>query len=92
MESEQPLTELPSQQEKVLVLDFGAQYVQLIVRRIREQRVYAEMTPYDTPLDRILDERPLAVVLSGGPSSVYEGGAPTVDPGLFEAGYATATN
>jgi len=86
MESEQPLTELPSQQEKVLVLDFGAQYVQLIVRRIREQRVYAEMTPYDTPLDRILDERPLAVVLSGGPSSVYEAGAPTVDPGLFEAG------
>ncbi len=86
MESEQPLTQLSSQQEKVLVLDFGAQYVQLIVRHIREQRVYAEMVPYDTPLERILAARPAAVVLSGGPSSVYEEGAPTVDPRLFDAG------
>ncbi len=70
----------------VLVLDFGAQYAQLIARRIREARVYSEVIPSDTPVAEILARRPLAVVLSGGPSSVYAQGAPRVDPSLFEAG------
>jgi len=77
---------MPDQDEKVLVLDFGAQYVQLIARRIRELSVYSEIIPCHTPLERILQLRPKALVLSGGPASVYEEGAPTVDPALFTAG------
>jgi len=86
MKPGEPLTQVPLNQEKVLVLDFGAQYVQLIVRRIREQHVYAEIVRADTPLDRIVAEGPVALVLSGGPASVYEPGAPTVAPELFQAG------
>jgi len=70
----------------VVVLDFGAQYNQLIARRIRECRVYCEILPFDTPTDQVLARRPKGVVLSGGPSSVYEDGAPLCDPRLFEAG------
>ena len=73
----------------VIVLDFGAQYAQLIARRIRESRVYSIILPYDTPLAEILAHRPQGIVLSGGPASVYEPGAPRVDPGLFGAGVAT---
>jgi GMP synthase (glutamine-hydrolysing) len=72
--------------EKVIVLDFGAQYVQLIVRKIREQRVYAEMAPYDTPIDELAAMKPKGIVLSGGPASVYEDGAPRVDKALFDLG------
>jgi len=68
------------------VLDFGAQYVQLIARRIREQHVYAEIRPYDTPVEILLAEKPAGLVLSGGPASVYEEGAPRVPRELFEAG------
>jgi GMP synthase (glutamine-hydrolysing) len=70
----------------VLVVDFGAQYAQLIARRIREARVYSEIVPHDVALEVILERRPAAIVLSGGPSSVYADDAPGVDPGLFEAG------
>jgi GMP synthase (glutamine-hydrolysing) len=70
----------------VLVLDFGAQYTQLIARRIRELRVYCEIHPCTLPLDQIRAMKPRAIVLSGGPASVYGQDAPTVDPQLFELG------
>jgi len=72
--------------ELVLVLDFGAQYGQLIARRIRECHVYCEILPHDTPTQEILARRPKGIVFSGGPSSVYEDGAPSCDPALFESG------
>ncbi|MBC7289616.1 MAG: glutamine-hydrolyzing GMP synthase, partial [Armatimonadetes bacterium] len=75
-----------AREEKVIVLDFGAQYVQLIARRIREQGVYAEIYPYSTPVEQLMREKPVGIVLSGGPDSVYENEAPRVDPRLFETG------
>src|SRR5690349_17758312 len=70
----------------VLVVDFGAQYAQLIARRVREAGVYSEVVPHSMPVSRMLERAPAAIVLSGGPSSVYEPGAPIIDPSLFEAG------
>jgi GMP synthase (glutamine-hydrolysing) len=70
----------------ILVLDFGGQYAQLIARRVREARVYSELIPYDTPLEEIRSRGPEGIILSGGPNSVYEEGAPRLDPGLFELG------
>ena len=70
----------------VLVVDFGAQYAQLIARRVREARVYSEIVPHTMPVAEMLARNPKAIVLSGGPSSVYDEGAPSIDSGLFTAG------
>ena len=74
------------QADLVLVVDYGAQYAQLIARRVREAHVYSEIVPSSTPVAEILARRPKAIILSGGPSSVYAEGAPRTDPELFTAG------
>src|SRR3954453_13462175 len=75
-----------SPHELVLVVDFGAQYAQLIARRVREANVYSEIVPHSMPVEEMLAREPKAIILSGGPQSVYAEGAPRVESGLFEAG------
>ena len=70
----------------VLVLDFGAQYVQLIARRVRERHAFARIVRHDITPERVAELNPLALILSGGPSSVYEPGAPQCDPAIFRLG------
>ena len=70
----------------VLVVDLGAQYAQLIARRVREAHVYSEIVPHDATAAELARRRPAGLILSGGPASVYEVGAPSVDPGLFDLG------
>jgi len=70
--------------EKILVLDFGSQYTQLIARRVREQKVYSEILPYNVSVDRIKEFAPKGIILSGGPSSVYDRNAPLPDKEIFD--------
>ncbi|HEV7193149.1 MAG TPA: glutamine-hydrolyzing GMP synthase [Jatrophihabitantaceae bacterium] len=74
------------QADLVLVVDYGAQYAQLIARRVREAHVYSEIVPHTASVDDILARRPKAIILSGGPASVFEPGAPVTDPALFGMG------
>ncbi|TWE11912.1 glutamine-hydrolyzing GMP synthase [Rudaeicoccus suwonensis] len=76
----------PLQQHPVVVLDFGAQYAQLIARRVREAALFSEVMPHTASTQEILNRQPAAIILSGGPSSVYDEGAPSLDPALLDAG------
>ncbi len=81
-----PAPAVPLQAERILVLDFGSQYAQLIARRVREQHVYCEIVRHDISAERIRHLAPRGIILSGGPASVYEDGAPRCDPGIFTLG------
>lgn len=72
--------------QKVLVFDFGAQYAQLIARRVRDLHVYSEIVPCDISADEVREMAPAALILSGGPASVYAEDAPTIDPAIYELG------
>jgi len=76
----------PTPAQNIIVLDFGAQYSQLIARRVRECHVYCELLPFDTPTAEIAARRPSGIIFSGGPPSVYDAGAPSADPALYELG------
>jgi len=80
------MPEGPRQDAPVLVIDYGAQYAQLIARRVRECHVYSEIVPHDLTAADIAARRPAAIVLSGGPKSVHQPGAPGIDPGVFDLG------
>src|SRR5256885_12207098 len=75
-----------STHSKILILDFGSQYTQVIARRIRECQVYSEIVRFDTPAAKIAEMQPNGVILTGGPASVYDKGAPQVDPEIFSVG------
>ena len=72
--------------ERIAILDFGSQYSQLIARRVRENHVYSELLAPDTPAAQVSDSGAQGIILSGGPASVYDTGAPRCDPGIFELG------
>jgi GMP synthase (glutamine-hydrolysing) len=83
--SELTMYQSPSQ-EAIVVIDFGSQYSQLIARRVREQHVYCELIPHSTPAGEVMGLNPRGFVLSGGPASVYEGGAPQLPAYVLESG------
>ncbi len=82
-------TQTETAQRPVLVVDFGAQYAQLIARRVREAGVYSEIVPHTATAEEIAAKEPVGIILSGGPSSVYEEGAPQLDAGVFDLGVPT---
>lgn len=84
--SSDPVFVDPKQEELILVLDFGGQTAQLIARRVRDQNVFCQLVRHDLSLDRIRELNPRGLILSGGPASVYDKGAPQVDPALFQLG------
>ncbi len=79
-------TAAPPKHSKILILDFGSQYTQVIARRIRELQVYSEVVPFDLPAAEIKKLNPNGIILSGGPASVYDKGAPQIDPQIFSLG------
>jgi GMP synthase (glutamine-hydrolysing) len=76
----------PAEPDTIVILDFGSQFAQLIARRVRELNVYSELLPHDTPWAEIERRRPKAIILSGGPSSVYDVDAPRADPAIWSGG------
>ncbi|MHB1090372.1 MAG: glutamine amidotransferase-related protein, partial [Ilumatobacteraceae bacterium] len=72
--------------ETVLVVDFGAQYAQLIARRVREAQVYSEIVPHHISAAEVVKRAPIGIILSGGPKSVHVDGAPQLDPKIYELG------
>lgn len=72
--------------QRIVLVDFGAQYTQLIARRVREANVFCEVVSYLTPLSEILDKKPVGIILSGGPASVLDADAPHIDPAIYEQG------
>src|SRR5579859_2044580 len=87
---------MPGARPLVLILDYGSQYTQLIARRVREQHVYCEIHPctiadpaHGGSAERVAAMKPAAIILSGGPASVYGAGAPQVDPKIFSLGFPT---
>ncbi|MSO78068.1 MAG: glutamine-hydrolyzing GMP synthase [Acidimicrobiia bacterium] len=76
---------MPTPHDTILVVDFGAQYAQLIARRVREARVYSEIVPRTMPLAEMLAKRPKGIIFSGGPASVHVDGAPSIDPAVYDA-------
>jgi GMP synthase (glutamine-hydrolysing) len=72
--------------DTVLVVDFGAQYAQLIARRVREAHVYSEIVPHTITPDEVVARNPRGLIFSGGPASVHTDGAPSIDPGIYETG------
>jgi GMP synthase (glutamine-hydrolysing) len=79
-------TAIPLTHSRILILDFGSQYTQVIARRIRECQVYSEIIPFNTPAAKIAKLKPNGLILSGGPASVYDKGAPQLDPEIFSLG------
>src|SRR6516225_4076624 len=77
------MTSLP-ENERILIFDFGAQYSQLIARRVREQNVFCQIVRHDLPASRVAELKPSGLIFSGGPASVYEPGAPHCDPAIFD--------
>ncbi len=73
-------------EQKILIIDFGSQYTQLIARRIRESKVYCEIHPHHFDLKSISDFNPTGIILSGGPMSIYDEGSPTIDSKIFQLG------
>ncbi|WP_035783093.1 glutamine amidotransferase-related protein, partial [Arthrobacter sp. H14] len=80
------MTELAPAHRPVLVVDYGAQYAQLIARRVREANVYSEIVPHTYSTEQLLAKNPVAIILSGGPSSVYADDAPGIHEDLLDAG------
>ncbi|MDY7101873.1 MAG: glutamine-hydrolyzing GMP synthase [Actinomycetota bacterium] len=84
--AEEAAARAAAEHDLVLVVDFGAQYAQLIARRVREAHVYSEIVPHSISADEVARRRPKGIVLSGGPKSVHVEGAPSIDPAIYELG------
>ncbi|MEJ2740639.1 MAG: GMP synthase (glutamine-hydrolyzing), partial [Dehalococcoidia bacterium] len=89
LQGEQPITEAkaavtPAKRETIVIIDFGSQYSRLIARRVRECNVYCELIPYDAPWEKIAALDPKGFILSGGPNSVYEEGAPLAPVEIYD--------
>ena len=82
----EPLVTASTSDQRILVLDFGSQYAQLIARRVREENVYCEIVRHGITAEQVKAHNPVGLILSGGPNSVYEDGAPKCDPSIFELG------